>query len=104
MKNKGERMGDTSKGFRRRTRKILKKRIKDRGISPVTRSFPGFNSGDRAAIVLDPGVHAGMPHPRFNGKTGIITGKRGEAFIIRVRDGGKYKEIISRPEHLRRIT
>lgn len=95
-------MGDTSKGFRRRTRKILGKRSRDAGLQPLTRSFPNFEAGDRAAVILDPGVHSGMPHPRFNGKTGVIIGMQGSSYLIRVRDGGKYKELVSRPEHLRR--
>jgi large subunit ribosomal protein L21e len=96
-------MGDTSKGFRRRTRKILGKRSKDAGLAPLTRTFPNFKVGERAAVILDPSIHGGMPHPRFNGKTGTITGMLGSSYMIRVRDGGKYKELVSRPEHLRRI-
>jgi large subunit ribosomal protein L21e len=96
-------MGDTSKGFRRRTRKILGKRVRDAGLPPLTRSFPGFEVGERASIILDPSVHGGMPHPRFNGKTGVIIGSRGSSYIIRVRDGGLQKELVSRPEHLRRM-
>ena len=42
-----------------------------------------------------------MPFKRFHGKVGTIIEKRGRAYVILVRDGGKYKKVIARPEHIR---
>jgi len=55
------------------------------------------------AIVTDPSVHKGMPHRRFHGKTGYVEGKRGTAYVVRVRQGNAMKQIIVRPEHLKRV-
>jgi large subunit ribosomal protein L21e len=44
-----------------------------------------------------------MPHRRYHGKTGYIDGKRGNAFLVRVRNGRMMKHIIVRPEHLKRV-
>ena len=60
-----------------------------------------YSEGDSVAIVLDGGQQMGMPHRRFNGKTGVITGKQGRAWVIEVKDGNKQKTVVSRPEHLR---
>lgn len=95
-------MVKASRGFRRRTRKILRKDPRERGLSPITREFQQFEVGEKVNIVLDPSVHRGMPHPRFHGRTGTVVGSQGRSFLIAVRDGNKIKTVISRPEHLRK--
>ena len=42
-----------------------------------------------------------MPHPRFQGRTGVVVGQRGRAYIVQIRDGGKIKTLFVRPEHLK---
>ena len=91
-----------SRGFRRRTRKVLSKSPRNRGLSPITYEFQDFEVGEKVNIVLDPSIHRGMPHPRFHGKTGTVVGNQGKAFVVEVRDGNKLKTVVSRPEHLRR--
>lgn len=91
-----------SRGFRRRTRKVLSKSPRKRGLSPITYEFQDFEVGEKVNIVLDPSIHRGMPHPRFHGKTGTVVGNQGKAFVVKVRDGNKLKTVVSRPEHLRR--
>ena len=53
------------------------------------------------AIVLDGGQQGGMPHRRFNGRTGFIQKRQGVAWIVAVKDGNMQKTVIARPEHLR---
>ncbi|MCQ2079118.1 MAG: 50S ribosomal protein L21e, partial [archaeon] len=48
----------------------------------------------------DPSIHNGMPHSRFHGLTGVVTGIRGTAYEVSVNVGGKKKIVVSRPEHL----
>ncbi|MEX2689475.1 MAG: 50S ribosomal protein L21e [Candidatus Njordarchaeia archaeon] len=92
-----------SKGFRSGTRQVLRKSPRKRGLPPISRLIYPYKVGEKANIVIEPAVHKGMPHPRFHGKTGTIVDKRGRAYVLRVRDGGKYKYIICRPEHLRPV-
>ena len=94
-------MVQMSEGFRRKTRKKLSKHPRERGLYPITRALREYKEGEYVHIVIDPSVHKGMPHPRFHGRTGIVVGKQGRAFIVRVRDGGKYKHIIAYPQHLK---
>ena len=96
-------MAKRSKGLRSKTRQILRKRPRQRGLSPITRALQQYEQDDLVAIVIDPSVHKGMPHRRYHGKTGYIDGKRGNAFLVRVRNGGMMKRIIVRPEHLKRV-
>ncbi len=90
-----------SKGYRNRTRKLLRKSPRERGMIPLSRILREYKEGERVAIKIDPSVHKGQPHRRFHGRTGIIVGKRGRAYIVKVLMGGYEKTIIARPEHLR---
>ena len=91
-----------SKGIRSKSRHILRKKTRERGLSSITRSLREFKEGESVHIVLDPSVQKGMPHIRFHGYTGKIKGKQGEAYLVGIRDGKKQKILIVRPEHLRR--
>ena len=59
--------------------------------------------GDRVAIVLDGAQHKGMPHRRFQGRTGTIAGKQGRAYVVNFKDGNMKKTVVARPEHLKPI-
>lgn len=89
-----------SKGTRTKTRNIFKKKARSRGLSPITRGLQSFEVGEKVSIIVDPGIHKGMPFSRFHGLTGIVIGRRGCAYEINVNDGGKSKMVVARPEHL----
>ncbi|MCI0480344.1 MAG: 50S ribosomal protein L21e [Candidatus Dadabacteria bacterium] len=95
-------MVKSSKGLRKRTRSIMRKTPRSRGMPPITRSFVKYEVGDKAAVVIEPSVHGGQPHVRFQGHTGIIIGKQGKAYLLRVTVGHKEKDLIISPEHLRK--
>ncbi|MEM5799409.1 MAG: 50S ribosomal protein L21e [Candidatus Aenigmatarchaeota archaeon] len=90
-----------SKGPHRRTRRILKRKVREK--FTVNRFTQEFAIGSKVVIDLVPSQPKGRPFKRFIGKTGIVIDKRGDAYIILVKDGGKEKQIISRPEHLKSI-
>lgn len=87
-------------GTRRKSRYKLKKTVREKGLSPVSRAIQEFIEGDIVNIDLDPGIQNGMPHPKFQGRTGKVVCRRGRAYLVEVRDGGLMKEIIILPEHL----
>jgi len=91
-----------SKGIRSKSRHILRRKPRQRGISSITRSLQQFNEGEKVNIVIDPSVHRGMPHIRFHGHTGTVIGKQGNSYRIQLRFGKKVKTLIIRPEHIRR--
>lgn len=90
-----------SHGFRARTRSLMSKRVRDRGLSPLSTVLIDYEIGDRVNIVIDSAVHKGMPHRRYHGRTGVVTGKRGRAIEVDVKMGNAVKSLIIRPEHLR---
>ena len=87
-------------GTRRKSRYKLKKTVREKGISPISRAIQEFHEGDIVNIDLDPSIQNGMPHPKFQGRTGKVMSQRGRAYIVEVRDGGLMKEVIILPEHL----
>lgn len=92
-----------SHGTRQGTRQILKRSKSQRGRLNISRIMHPYQEGDRVAIVLDGGQQRGMPHRRFQGRTGIITGQQGSAYVVAVKDGNMAKTVIARPEHLRAL-
>ena len=92
-----------SKGIRSKSRKKLRKRPRERGIHSITRALQKFEEGQSVNIVIDSSVHKGMPHVRFQGHTGKIEGKQGDAYLVGINDGKKHKTLIIRSEHLRRV-
>ncbi len=91
-----------SKGTRSKTRQVLRKRPREKGLPPVSRVLQTFEEGEKASIVIDPSIHKGQPHRRFYGLTGTIVGKQGRAYLVEVKTGGKKKTLIVWPEHLRK--
>ena len=89
-----------SKGTRTKTRTLLQKKPRARGLSPITKAFQSFDEGEKVNIIIDPSVHKGMPFSRFHGLTGVVVGERGAAYEISVKDGNKTKMVVARPEHL----
>ncbi|MHA1587242.1 MAG: 50S ribosomal protein L21e, partial [Candidatus Thorarchaeota archaeon] len=51
-----------SHGFRARTRALMSKRVRTRGLAPPNRVLVIFEKGQRVDIVINPSFHKGMPH------------------------------------------
>ena len=92
-----------SRGTRSKSRHVLRKRPRERGISSITRAIQQFEIGEHVNINLDPSVHKGMPHHRFHGYTGKIEGMQGDAYLVGISVGKKHKTLIVRSEHLGRV-
>jgi large subunit ribosomal protein L21e len=89
-----------SHGERKRTRKKLSKKKRERGLSPISRAIQSFEPGEKVHIRIDPSIHKGMPHHRFQGLTGEVKGERGRAYIVEIADSKRKKELFIRAEHL----
>ncbi|MEM0269186.1 MAG: 50S ribosomal protein L21e, partial [Candidatus Korarchaeum sp.] len=50
----------------------------------------------------EPSVRRGMPHRRYQGKVGVVTGRRGDAYLVDIKLGGKTKHLIVLPVHLKK--
>ena len=92
-----------SKGIRSKSRNILRKKPRQRGIKSITKALQQFEEGESVNIVIDSSVHKGMPHIRFHGYTGKVEGMQGDSYMVGINDGKKHKVLIIRSEHLRRV-
>jgi large subunit ribosomal protein L21e len=81
----------------------MRVRPRDRGKIPITKTMAAFDTGAKVTIIIEPRVHKGMPHQAFQGMTGHILGKQGNAYILSIHDGGKEKRLVVRPEHLVKV-
>jgi len=89
-----------ARGFRRKTRYVLKnKRV--RGLSYILNNY---SNGEKVSIIIDPREHKGMPHRRYHGKIGIVEGVTKRALKVRVRIGYKDKILYTRLAHVRPIS
>ena len=91
-----------SKGLSRKSRSVLTKRIREKGKLGLSRLLTDYQVGDKVVINIDPGIHKGMPHKRFQGKVGIVVEKRGRAYILDIPQRKTSKIIIATPEHLQK--
>src|SRR5213594_2114177 len=90
-------MVKASKGIMEKTRQKFRRSPRQRGLSPITRSFQTFADGERVTIVIDSSVQRGWPHHRFHGMTGTVVGRRGGSFLAEVRSAARSKRALFRP-------
>jgi len=81
---------------------IKRKKVRTRGKLSLSRYFQEFKEGDRVGIVREHSQNPKFP-ARIQGITGVVEGKRGRAYIIKIKEGNKEKIHIIKPIHLKKI-
>ncbi len=76
-----------------------RKPVRERGKLSFSRYFQTLEEGQKVAIKIERSLKSNIPK-RFQGRTGIVVGRRGKAYIIKLKDGKKEKEFIAKPIHL----
>jgi large subunit ribosomal protein L21e len=95
-------MPKSSKGFRSRSRGTFTKDVREKGMPPITRFLQTFEVGESVLVNLEPSDPHGQPHPRYQGRTCTVVERVGRAYKIEFVDGGKRKQLIANPVHLRK--
>lgn len=90
-----------SHGYRVGSRKLMTKKVRERGLPSLGKLLRIYEEGERVDIIIDPAIHGGQPHRRYHGRVGIIRGRRGRSYEVETTLGKKTKLLIIRPEHLR---
>jgi len=85
-----------SKGYRRRTRSLLKKH----DLGGLSRILRDYSVDQKVVIKIDSTQVKGMPHRRFNGLVGKVTEVGRRSLTIDVPVGDKVKTVIARKEHV----
>ena len=89
-----------SKGYYNRTRRLLKKKPREKGKPKLGKLLIEYELGSKVIIKMDSSVQKSLPHKRFHGKIGTVVEKRGRGYVVSVANGDAVKEIIVRSEHL----
>jgi len=92
-----------SRGPRRKSRAALRKRVREKGKLGLSRLLTRYEKGEKVVIKIDPAVHKGAPHRRYQGRVGVVLGMRGRAYLVEIPFRRKSKTIIATPEHLRKL-
>ena len=77
--------------------------LKSKGRRPITHQLKTLEVGDLVRIDVDPRFAAGMPHLRFNHRSGFIKAKRGKAYEVQFNDGNKVKILLMTNVHLKKM-
>ena len=95
-------MGRRKGGYRRKTRKLMRKNVRNKGKISLTAYLAKYKQGDMVTLFAEPGVQNSLYNLRFHGKVGMIVGQQGDCYKVQIHDGGKQKMIITHPIHLKR--
>ncbi|ACB40492.1 50S ribosomal protein L21e [Pyrobaculum neutrophilum] len=87
-------------GYRYKSRKLLRKKPRERGMSGLSRLLYEYKPGDKVVIDIDPTYITTAPHRRYQGKVGVVVGTRGRAYVIETYLGDKKKIVITTADHL----
>ena len=79
-----------------------RKKIRTRGKLQLSRYFQKLEKGDFVAVVREPSVKSSFPE-RLQGRTGIVEGKKGKVYVIKIKDLAKEKTFLIEPIHLKKI-
>jgi len=90
-------------GFHRKARHKLRKWRSKTPPVTTSRLLRTLKVGDRVVVRIHPSVQRGRPHPRFNGRVGVVAGMQGEGYKVKIRDGNAEKILISSRIHLKMV-
>ena len=79
-----------------------KKPVRTKGKLPLSKYFQELEKGDTVAVVKELSV-ASIFHKRMQGRTGIVEGKRGSSYMVKINDQNKEKRYLIAPIHLKKI-
>lgn len=89
-----------SRGFRRKSKHVLMKKPRERGLQPLGRLLHEYGEGEKVVVKIDSAIHKGMPHARYQGRVATVAEKRGRAYVVKMQEGGKVRDLIILPEHM----
>lgn len=81
---------------------IKRKSIRDKGKIKLSRYFQEFEKGDKVAVIRELALHPKFPK-QLQGRSGVIKGKKGNSYIIKMKDLAKEKTYIIHPVHLKKL-
>jgi len=81
---------------------VKRKNIRQRGKISLSKYFKKFKEGDFVAIKREISLGANFPK-RLQGRTGIVGGKKGRTYIVKLKDQNLNREYLIEAIHLNKI-
>jgi len=81
---------------------LKRKNVKKCGKLELSKYFQEFKVGEKVAVVKEHTLSPAFPL-RLQGRTGLVAGKRGNAYIIKIFVGGIEKTHIINPSNLKKL-
>jgi len=78
------------------------KNSREKGKLKLSRYFQRLEEGDRVSVDEELSLQPKFPK-RLQGRTGIVIGKRGDAYLVKIRNQAKEKSFFIAPVHLKKI-
>lgn len=78
------------------------KKPREKGKLKLGRYFQELQEGDSVSVDEELSLQPRFPK-RLQGRTGIVIGKRGRAYIVKIRNQAKEKNFLINPIHLKKI-
>ena len=79
-----------------------RKQLRMHGKLRLSLYFQDFKDGDRVAVIREHSLNPKFPK-QIQGRSGIISGKRGASYLVNIMDINKEKTYIIHPTHLKRL-
>lgn len=79
-----------------------RKQIREKGKLRLSKIFQELKEGDKVTMVREHSVPATFPK-RMQGRTGLVKGVRGKAYIVEIKDYDEAKTYIVEPIHLKKL-
>ena len=81
---------------------LKRKNIKKHGKLELSKYFQEFKKGERVAIVREHTLNPAFPK-QVQGRTGTVSGERGNSYLVKVLIGGVEKTYIIEPSNLKKL-
>ncbi|MGV8151792.1 MAG: 50S ribosomal protein L21e [Candidatus Nanoarchaeia archaeon] len=81
---------------------IKRKSLREHGKIKLSNYFKEFKEGERVTVVMELALRPKFPR-KLQGRTGVIIGKRGTDYLVKIKDLNLEKTYIIHPVHLRKI-
>lgn len=90
-------------GLRRKSRHKMTKGVRTKGKVSLSSYFQTLENGDQVYLTVEPAIQKGFYSPKYLGKSGIVTGKRGRCYEVAIKDFTKEKTLVVHPVHLKKV-
>jgi len=81
---------------------IKQKKQREHGKIKLSRYFQDFKQGERVAVIRELALNPKFPK-QLQGRSGIIENKRGNSYLVKIKDLNKEKTYIIHPVHLKKL-